>query len=416
MALAARSGIFYGWWVLAVTAIIGAFGGGLYTYGFAAFFLPLSGELGLSRAVTSLIFAVSRMEGGLYGAVSGWFVDRFGPRPLFIMGGLTAGLGYMLLSRVDSPLFLAVVYLVILSFGSNAGVIHPASAAVNSWFIRRKGITMGIISAAFATGGAVGLPLLGLGIQNVGWRSTALLVGIVVFTVVPALALLVPRSPESVGLLPDGDPAPVAARSVRDNVDFTVRGALRTPSLWLLAIGLPVRYLVQGAVLMHVLPLLVDRGVAPAMAAALTGAIALVSIPSRLGVGWLGDRVPKRYLLAGAAFVEIAGLLILLIATELWQLYVFVVVYALGYGGAPLCWAMVGEYYGRRTYATLRGLLGFVYTWGSLAGPVFAGWVYDQTHSYQVAIITFIVLYLPVVFVYWCCRKPVQLVRAQDDG
>ena len=95
------SGMFYGWRMVAVGCAMRMLGGGFHLYGFTIFFLPITQELGLSRAATSLVFSLARAEGAIEGPLAGYIIDRFGPRPMMLAGVILSGLGYMLLSGVQ---------------------------------------------------------------------------------------------------------------------------------------------------------------------------------------------------------------------------------------------------------------------------------------------------------------------------
>src|SRR5882724_6114016 len=101
--------LFYGWRMVAVGSALRVLGGGLYFYGFSVFFLPLSQDLGLSRAATSLVFSLARAQGAFEGPIAGYFIDRYGPRPLMILAILMTGVGHMLLSGVNSYVMLLIV-------------------------------------------------------------------------------------------------------------------------------------------------------------------------------------------------------------------------------------------------------------------------------------------------------------------
>ena len=142
---------------------------------------------------------------------------------------------------------------------------------------------------------------------------------------------------------------------------------------WIMMVAMTLRFAAQPAVIVHLAPLLTDRGMTPVQAGGTVGLLSLVSIPSRVAAGWLGDRFPKRYVMLWLMALDVLALFVLLLATEIWHLYVFVVLFGSGYGAGILNWAMLGEYYGRARFATLRGVMGLFYTWGGVLGPVFAG-------------------------------------------
>ena len=111
------AGVYYGWWVLAACCLLALFTGGIFYRGFTVFFLPIQREFNLSRASTSLIFSLATAEGGIGGPFVGWLIDRLGSRPLILVGGLLAGLGFMVLSFVNGYFSFLIVYVGIVSVG-----------------------------------------------------------------------------------------------------------------------------------------------------------------------------------------------------------------------------------------------------------------------------------------------------------
>ena len=156
----------------------------------------------------------------------------------------------------------------------------------------------------------------------------------------------------------------------------------------------------------HMVPLLVSKGFDEQGAANAIALLLIFTIPSRFIFGWLGDIYPKRYLLIFCCLIGTVALIILLTAQSMWQLYLFVIIFALGYGVIPLNVAIVGEYFGRKNFATIRGIMSLIYAVGIITGPIFAGYVYDVTQSYQVAFITFIVVYFLAAVTFVFARRP----------
>ena len=181
-------------------------GGGLHNYGFTVFFLPVSQDLGLSRAQTSLAFSLARVEGALEGPFVGYLIDRFGPRPMILMAAIMTGLGYILFAWVDSYADFLIVYLGIISLSFSPGFVHAAMAVGNTWFIRYRARAMTVISSAVPIGGTLLTPLLAIAVQNWGWRWGAIFAGTLFLVIGIPIGLGVHRSPESLGLRPDGDP------------------------------------------------------------------------------------------------------------------------------------------------------------------------------------------------------------------
>jgi MFS family permease len=165
--ITARSkGFFYGWWMVAVGCGMRMLGGGFHLYGFTIFFLPITQELGLTRAATSLVFSLARAEGAIEGPLAGYLIDRFGPRPMMLAGVILSGVGYMLLAGVQTYYGLIAVYLGVISLSFSAGFMHSPMVLANSWFIRRRALAMTLISSSIGIGGTLITQLLAFSVQT----------------------------------------------------------------------------------------------------------------------------------------------------------------------------------------------------------------------------------------------------------
>ncbi len=385
------SRLFYGWRMIAVGSALRILGGGLYYYGFTVFFLPVSRDLGLTRAATSLVFSLARAQGAFEGPVAGYFMDRFGPRPLIITAIIMTSIGHMLLSGVHSYFMLILVYMGIVSLSFHAAFMDAPMLIANTWFIRKRGIAMAMVSASIGLGGFLLTPLLAAAIHAWGWRRAAFVNGIIFLLVGLPLALLVRRSPESMGLRPDGDLHLSSADTARaekknahqEEVNFTLAEALRTSSFWLLTIATGLRILAYSAITVHYVPIMVWKGVSEPRAAFLLAAQALMALPAHLLFGWLGDRVDKPRLMAGSLPIGIVALLFLIYGEKERQLWFFIPLFTVVESTFPLNWATVGQFFGRKNFAKIRGAMGFIQTWGSVIGPVIAGAIYDRTRNYN---------------------------------
>jgi len=407
------SKVFYGWWVVAATCAVNAIGGGVYFYGFSVFFLPIKTALNLSSASTSLIFSLSRAEGAVEGPIAGYLIDKFGPRIMLTIGAFIVAIGYILLSQVNSFLWFLTIYLGIVSLAFNATFSGSTMAVVNNWFIRRKGLAMAISIAAYSLGGSIIAPLLALGIHHLGWRTTMALSGIMLAAVVVPFAQLLRSSPEALGLKPDGDTPrieskldEVGVKPILSSVDFTVSEALRTKSYWLLAIGTMLRTGTLGTLIVHFVPIMVWKGNSEQTAAVMLGIMAFLSIPMRIGIGWLGDRWSRSKMLAAGMALGAFSLMILQNANSSFQVWLFISVFSVVEGLSALNWALVGDYFGRKRFATLRGILSLVYSWGMIVMPIVAGGIFDRTGSYNTVIWIFVGMYICGTILFLVIQRP----------
>ncbi len=407
--------LYYGWRMVAVGSAIRILGGGLHLYGFTVFFLPLSQDLGLSRAATSLVFSLARAEGAIEGPVAGYMIDRFGPRPVMLIAITLSGIGYLVFATVNSYTTFLLIYLGVISLAFGSGFMHSPMVIANTWFVRRRALAMTLISASIGVGGTLISPLLASAVRAWGWRSAAVAAGIGLLIVGIPLASLVRRSPESMDLLPDGDPprkqdgdshGSRGKGGLSGEAEFTVKQAMRTSAYWMLVFATMVRVAGFTTMMVHFIPIMVWKGADERQAAYLLAAFAFLSLPAHLLLGWLADYVNKPRLMAVAMLVGLVGLLSLILGRNEWNLWLFAALFTTAEAIFPVTWATVGDFFGRKSFGTIRGTMGFFYMWGAVAGPVVAGAVYDRTQSYGPMLPPLAVLFLVGAVLNWLLLRP----------
>jgi MFS family permease len=417
--------IFYGWWILALGSVLTAVGMGILYQGFSVFFLPLKRDLALSSAAVSLLYAAARLEGGAEGPLIGYLIGRFGPRAVILFGATLAGVGFILLSTVQSFLGFFLIYIFVVALGNNAGFYHPVSAAVNAWFIRRRGVGFAVISAASNIGGMVIAPILSYLILSYGWRTGAVISGIAILVVCLPAALPMYRSPEVLGLCPDGQPAPGKGDCAPDvpqpaaiEANFTVREALRTVKFWVLTMAITLRVMVTTALVVHLVPVVVWKGRDEVTGAYMVSLYSFGTILMALALGWWGDRWSKPLLSGFGLLPVVAGMVGLIFSSSNLSLYLFPIGLAVAMGTIPINWAQIGDYFGRQSYATLRGVMGVSYGLAAFISPIFAGWIFDRTGSYAIVFLSFSAILLAAfsLFALLHLRFPLPFVLRDSGG
>jgi MFS family permease len=136
----------------------------------------------------------------------------------------------------------------------------------------------------------------------------------------------------------------------------------------------------------HFVPLMVWKGLNQEGAAFLLGAFAFINLGAHFCLGWIADKVNKPGLLCVCHLVCAVAVLPLVWSAARWQLWLFTAVFTLLDASFPVVWATVGDFFGRRYFATIRGMLSFFYMWGSFAGPVLAGAIYDRDQTYDLVL------------------------------
>jgi MFS family permease len=407
--------IFFGWWVLAVGALINTVGVGIVYHSFTVFFLPLKRELALSSMAVSLVYGCSRLEGGIEGPIIGYLINKFGPRRMIFLGSALSGFGFFIFSRIDSFLTFFLVFVLLIAMGANAGLFHPVSTVINNWFIRRRGTAFGVLTAAGSLGGMLLAPLLSHFALNYGWRTAAVLAGSMILVFNLPAAFFMYRSPEDRGLQPDGGMShgdkSANANSIEPDhveIDFTVKGALRTRAFWLLTLCISFRILVTVALSAHMVPVLVWRGMSEASAAYMVSLYAMLTIVGMLVMGRVGDRYYKPFLCSISQILTLGCLLGITWWASDAALYLLPVGMAITMSTVPLNWSLIGDFFGRQNYATLRGIMVVGVGIATFISPIYAGWIYDFTQSYAIVLTTFSAMLLVAAILFAILRKPVS--------
>jgi MFS transporter, OFA family, oxalate/formate antiporter len=410
--LIARLPFHYGWLVLAAVCCAGFARQGPANAVLSIFVEPMTREFGWSRAAIAGAISVGGVLGALSAPVLGPLLDRHGARLVLCLAVLGSGVACMLLSLTPSLLVFYLLFCfarMIWATPFDLGIY----GAVNSWFVARRAFAISIATLAQSLG-LVALPLIAEAAMahGGGWRAAWLAIGATVLVVgfVPTW-LFVVRRPEDVGLTPDRVAPPpsdaVVATPAADEPRFSRRDALHTRAFWLLALYTALVYPVQAGLSLHQAAHLIERGIAPATAAAIVSTFSLMSAVGGLGCAFLPRRLPVRYPLAlcGALFV-VAALSMTTIASPR-DGYQAAALFGLGIGGiltlVPIAWA---DYFGRRSYGAIRGLALAIQVLAQAAGPVLSGALRDATGDYTASLHCFAALSFVGVAVALATRPP----------
>jgi sugar phosphate permease len=393
--------IYFGWWTVLATGVLALWGHGYHAYGFSALFKPISTELGFSRTTTSIAASIGRLEGGFEAPLTGWLTDRFGPRWIVLFGIFLIGLSLILMNYIDSLWAFYLVWGLCLGTGINIALSLPTDKALTNWFVKKRGVALGIKNVMSGFSGVLVLPLIALLIVHSGWRETCFIGGVVMLVIGIPLTwfFLKQQRPEYYGLLPDGATVEeevtdtnrmidrgIAYATEVEEVEYTLRQAMRTPTYWLLMVANACHSLAMPAVNIHGIPFLTDIGIDPIRAASMLAMMILASVPMRFIAGVLADRVSKnslRFLMGGAYLLQAAGFGIFLLHQTEAMIYVWFILYGIGMGGGfGLMAPMRARYFGRKAFGSIAGSSRLFMAPIGIAAPIYLGWVYDTTGSY----------------------------------
>lgn len=377
--------IFYGWWVVVACFVIALYVGGVVFFGFTAFFQPIREELGWSYTQISLATSFRGLEMGIFAPVVGFLVSRYGPRKLFLAGMVTLGIGLIVLSRVQSLLTFYIAFLLV-AFGSGGCTSVVTMTAIANWFKKRVGIAMGIMASGFGASGLL-VPVIVHLIAALGWRPTLVILGAGTWLLGVPLALVVRDRPEKYGYLPDGERAVSGDPALAESKEMPAMpfvDALKDFSFLCLSMAEFLRVMSATAVVVHVMPYLQNIGVSRTFAGMVAAFIPLVSISGRFGFGWLSDRYEKRIVMCVSIGIMAIGLLAFSFTEKSRDLWLFVLLFSPGYGGAVVMRAAIlREHFGRDSFGKLMGVVMGSGSLGGIAGPVVAGMAFDYLGTYK---------------------------------
>ena len=394
--------IFYGWWNVATGFVGMGFSYAMFTiFAFGVFVKPLGDEFGWTRGELSFAITMTNFAVVLASPSLGFIIDRFGVRRVLIPSVVLMSLTVASMALLSANLwhFYALYFLIPLL---GAGTLPQSySRVLIAWFQRRRGIALGISLSGFGVGAMLVPVVAQLMIEHYGWRLAYVGFGAAVLALALPMAVFILReSPAAMGLQPDGDPVtdvgthnPVphhgesADQSTPTLSGLSCREAARTRSFWLILVSFMLVGIGITSVIAHLVPLLTDRGVAPADAALYMSALALGLIAGRLLAGFLMDYFFAPYVAACFLLGLLAGIIIL--ATGAVGLPVFAAAILVGMATgseiseiAYIC----SRYFGPRAFGLIYGLMFSAFQLGSMAGSPLLGLYHDHAGNYAGAL------------------------------
>ena len=386
--------MFYGWWLAALAALVMVIGTVPLFQGMTAWFVVLEQTFGWSRGQLSLAFSLTRVEGSIMGPVSGFLIDKLGPRRMVLFGMLILGVGFLLFSQVQG-LWQFYLAFIVMSSGAGLGTWMPMMTVLNSWFRRRRSTAMAIAMEGFSLGGVLLVPLLAWSIDpgiagRPGWKATALAIGVFVMVVAWPISRLVRNRPEEFGWAPDGDPPRlVGTRGLQsqstdpDQGSYTWQQAVKTRAFWLITWGHACSSIIIVTIMVHLGPMLTDRGFSLQTVGWVVSVQTAVGAVSTVAGGYIGDRMPIRIALFAFSSLQSVAVFVLLAADTVAMVMVFAVFMGIGFGGRnPMTTSIRGVYFGRRAFASITGVSMVPMNILLLAAPLFAGIMFDLRGSY----------------------------------
>ena len=381
-----RGKIFYGYLVVGaafstMVVIWAAF------YSFGVFFKPILDEFGWTRAMTSGAFSLSSITMGLLGIAMGGLNDKLGPRVVMSICGILLGTGYLLMSRLSSLWQLYLFFGAILGAGMGGGFV-PLMTTVTRWFIQRRGLMTGIVTAGIGIGTLIGPPLSNELIRSSGWRVSYIILGSTVLIIIVLSAQLLRRDPSQVGEM-----AYVGNEGYQRDLNpsiggLSLREAFCTKRFWVYFAMIICFGFCVFSVMVHIAPHAIELGMPSASAANILAIIGGVSIIGKVLLGKAVDIIGSRKVfIIGFIFMS-AALLWVVPAKMGWMLYLFAIFFGFAYGGCVSAESpLVATLFGLNSHGLILGFIALGFTTGGALGAWLTGHNFDLTRSYWLAFV-----------------------------
>ncbi len=397
-----KTSYFYGYNIVITSFLFQAVCiGGMFTYG--VFFEEFQREFGWSRALISGAPSVAFFVMGAGAVIAGTLNDRIGPRIILTVSGFSLGLGYLLMSRINMPWQLYLLYGLFAGVGfSTHDVIILSTIA--RWFVKYRGMMSGIVKVGTGIGQFSGPLIAAALISGFGWRNAYLIIGGSVLAGLVTLAQFMKRDPWEMGLLPDGKKQNTDGNTTSEEDNgISLRATLHSMQFWGICFAEFALFFCLLTIPVHIVPHAIDQGLKPATAAVVLSTIGGASIVGRLVMGTANDKIGGRYSLMICFIVLIASFILLQFTSIPWIMFLFAFIYGFAHGGFfTVMSPTIAEFFGMGSHGQLFGTVLFFGTIGGTIGPILTGYIFDMTGAYRTAFIVLtlfaLVGLIPVLF------------------
>ena len=383
--------VFWGWYVvfssfIMLTLIYGA------RYSFGVFVKPMFAEYNWPMAVISMAASINLLMYASGGVFAGWLLDRVAPKWITTVCVLLTTAGFITASFVKSPLGLYLSYGVLVGIGSAGSGAVACTASIGKWFVKKRGMAIGIAAMGIGLGTIIMAPLAGYIVKGFGWRIGFLCIGALIFLVgiVMSQIFMGKDRPERYGLQPDGDLLPPKQSNPHPSVGIVEKPPLKPiladSRFWLLVVCNIFAVMTVMMTFVHQVAYAINNGIDKIEAAAALGIIGITGSGGKFFFGWLCDRIRDAKYSAALGFLLMAmGMFLLYRTTNVFMLYGFALIFGFGYGSlAPVTPYLISDRFDRKVLGTTYGLLTFFATGiGGALGPILGGFIFDNTGSYR---------------------------------
>lgn len=372
-------------WVILVSCFFVTILGYGTGYTFGVYLNPLREAFHASAAVISGAYSVCLIFYSGMASVSGWSVDKYGPRNTIMAGGFILSFGLLLTSRVNAVWQLYLTYVLI---GIGLSIVYsPVMATVSRWFDKRRGLILGLVSTGAGIGPVIVAPLVRHFISLYDWHFAYIASGAAAGFIIPAAFLLRSNPTISQEISPSRKSTAGARTVSSEHHEYSLKEAIHTRTFWLLGIMFMIVGLGDQVLFAHIPAYGETRGLTPMQAATLISMIMGGGIVGRISSGGISDIIGRKKTLRICLFIEGTMILAIAVAPNTWTLFLFTALFGIGYGGhAPQFPALIGELFGLSHMGAILGAETFFWGVGGAIGPYVAGYIFDVTGRYLIAL------------------------------
>jgi len=378
-----KTRIYYGWVVALASAAL-LFAMSNFQYSFGVFVRPLVDTFGWTRGEIAGIASVRSVVFGVLSPFTGSISDKHGPRNLALASILVAATGYFLAAST-SALWQAYLFLGVFT-GLASGLAYPAVlSTVSRWFPGRSSLANGIVLSGFGLAQVALPPAITFIIGNYGWAASFLFLGGLALAVGFTARYFIRRPPATEAVILTSSRSPTPGDTPTVSGAYTLRQATRTRRFWIIFAVYLIYAMCFQMVAVHIAAAAIDAGITAESAALILATIGISNIVGRLTIGWVAARIGERASLIALLAIQAPALFLLAISRQEWILYALAVGYGFAYGSlTPLVPTILSDEFGQSSLGATFGAINSAYSAGMAVGPWLAGYLFDQTGSYQV--------------------------------
>ena len=387
-----RPKIYYGWYIVATCFFVAFLTVGARNC-FGIFVIPMSEDLGWNRTTISFAAALGFLVNGVTQPFIGYMFDRLGGRRVIVVGLAVMGVAAICLAFTSHFVFLVLMFSLVLSTALSGPSLTNTMALISKWFHRNRATAVSLNSVGVSMGGLVLVPFAMYFMQATSWRWTWAALGIVIIGLaVPLCLMFLKNDPADKGLLPYGvsnenpeDPISSREQTLGDYEVDNWKESFKTPPMWQLSASYVVCGITTGTISTHFVPLAIERGASPSMAAIIFGVMMGLNVFGGLGAGVLSDKFKRKDVLAAVYFMRGLAYVALLVFPSTLGLWAFAIVSGFSWvASVPLTSSLTADVYGLRALGTISGVTFFCHQVGSFAMILLAGFLFDITGSYTI--------------------------------